>query len=42
MQIQITDFDLRSPDYKGFWMDLIPFNSKNEKQQNSNSKNLNR
>lgn len=42
MKIQLTDLDLRSPEYKGFWMDLTPSHSRNDKQKNSNSKNLNR
>lgn len=24
MKNKITDIDLRSPEYKGFWMDLLP------------------
>jgi len=36
MQLQLTDLDLRSPEYKGFWMDLLPSESKNKKNSNSN------
>jgi len=36
MKSQLTEEDLRSPDYKGFWMDLV--SSKNNITKNTNSK----
>lgn len=38
MKKKLTDIDLRSPEYKGFWMDLVPTKTTKTTKKNINKK----